>query len=115
MFGTSRSADRYEARGEAMAADLADGYTPEIVRRYNEKVLQLRKLPNLFDELKQRMENIYGTVLIGYGHPLSESTDGYFFIIGPEKQFQSLEQYIASAESPQTVYRLYPRDFWLTM
>jgi Zn-dependent M16 (insulinase) family peptidase len=115
VFGSSRSPDRYESRGEAMAADLADGYTPEVVRRYSEKVLQLRKQPNLLDELKNRMENVYGTVLIGYGRPLSESTDGQFFIIGPEKQFQSLEQYIASTESPQTVYRLYPRDFWLTL
>jgi len=115
VFGSSRSPDRYEARGEAMAADLADGYTPEVVRRYSEKVLQLRQRPNLLDELKTRMENVYGTALIGYGRPLSESTDGHFFIIGPEKQFQSFEQYIASTEGPQTVYRLYPRDFWLTL
>jgi Zn-dependent M16 (insulinase) family peptidase len=115
IFGDSRSPNRYEARGEAMAADLADGYTPEVVRRYSEKVLQLRQRPDLFDELRNRMESVYGVVLVGYGRPLSESTDGYFFIIGPEKQFQSLEQYLASTESPQTVYRLYPRDFWLTL
>ena len=115
VFNVSRSPNRYETRGEAMAADLADGYTPEVVRRYSEKVLQLRQRPDLFDELKNRMQDTYGTVLIGYGPPLSESTDGRFFIIGPEKQFQSLEQYIASTESPQTVYRLYPRDFWLTL
>jgi hypothetical protein len=72
-------------------------------------------MPNLFEEMKSRMQNVYGTVLIGYGPPLAQSTDGYFFIIGPEKQFQSLEQYIATTESPETVYRLYPRDFWLTL
>ena len=115
IFGDSRSPDRYEARGEMMAADLADGYTPEVVRSYSEKVLQLRKRPDVFDEMRNRMQSVYGAVLIGYGRPLSESTDGYFFIIGPEKQFQSLEQYIASTETPQTVYRLYPRDFWLTL
>jgi hypothetical protein len=53
-------------------------------------------------------------VLIGYGAPLAQSDDGVFFLIGPESQFRSLEQLIASAEGPQPVYRLYPRDFWLT-
>jgi len=69
---------------------------------------------DLYKELESRMETVYGPVLIGYGPSLAESEDGIFFLIGPESQFESLENHIEAAESRQTVYRLYPRDFWLT-
>jgi hypothetical protein len=114
VFGYSRAPSRYEQRGQAMAADLTDGFTPEKVRRHREKVLAMRDDTDLYSQLKEHMQRAYGPVLIGYGAPLSQSEDGNFFLIGPEKQFKSLEEYIAQVESPQTVYRLYPRDFWLT-
>lgn len=114
VFGSSRAPSRYEQRGQAMAADLTDGFTPDKVRAYRERVLELRNDPKLYSELKDRMEQAYGPVLIGYGAPLSQSQDGNFFLIGPEKQFKSLENYIAQVESPEPVHRLYPRDFWLT-
>jgi hypothetical protein len=117
VFGVSRAPSRYEQRGEAIAADLADGITPERVRAYREKVLAMRERKDLFADLTSRMEAAYGPVIIGYGRPLAESKDGKFFLIGPESQFQSLEEYIASTENEgdHTVYRLYPRDFWLTL
>jgi Zn-dependent M16 (insulinase) family peptidase len=115
VFGASRAAGQYEDRGESIASDLADGFTPDVVRAYNNKVLEVRKQPNLLNELVNRMPSTYGPVMIGYGQPLAESEDGSFFMIGPEPQFNALEQYIATTESPQKVYRLYPRDFWLTM
>jgi len=113
VFGASRAAGRYETRGEAMAADLADGVTPERVRAYREKVLAMRGRDGLAAELAGRMPGVYGQVLIGYGPSLADSREGNFFLIGPEPQFASLEEYIATAEAPQTVHRLYPRDFWL--
>ncbi len=54
-LGESRSASGYEARGEAMAADLADRITPEKVRRFRRAILALRPLPDLSDELYDRM------------------------------------------------------------
>jgi hypothetical protein len=60
------------------------------------------------------MESVYGPVLIGYGPRLAENEDGIFFLIGPQPQFESLERYIEETEGRQTIYRLYPRDFWLT-
>jgi len=114
VFGYSRAPSRYEQRGQAMAADLTDGFTAEKVRQHRQTVLAMRDDPNLYTQLKERMEEAYGPVLIGYGAPLSQSEDGNFFLIGPEKQFTSLENYIAQVESPQKVYRLYARDFWLT-
>ncbi|MCP4685241.1 MAG: hypothetical protein GY867_07305, partial [bacterium] len=114
VFGYSRAPSRYEQRGQAMAADLTDGFTAEKVRNYRQTVLDMQGEENLYAQLKERMEQAYGPVLIGYGAPLTQSEDGNFFLIGPEKQFKSLEDYIAQVESPQPVYRLYARDFWLT-
>ncbi len=113
VFRRSRAMGRYEARGQAMATDLADGYTPERVSAYRRKVLELSQDEDLYPELAARMERVYGKVLIGYGPPLAESTDGYFFLIGPEEQFASLEKYIADTEGAQKVQRLYARDFWM--
>jgi hypothetical protein len=97
-----------------MASDLADNITPETIRAFRQAVLALRDNEELFDKLVSRMQNVYGPVMLGYGPALKESRDGVFFLIGPESQFQSLEKYIAAVEEPQEVYRLYPRDFWLT-
>jgi len=114
VFGNSRAPSRYEQRGEAMAADLADNITSEVVKNFRQKVLAQKDRKDLYHELKSRMERTYGPVMIGYGPPLSESEDGNFFLIGPESQFKSLEDYIETTEGRQNVYRLYPRDFWLT-
>jgi len=113
VFRRSRAMARYEARGQAMATDLADGYTPERVADYRRKVLELARHEDLYPELVGRMDRIYGKVLIGLGEPLSESADGCFFLIGPEDQFASLEKYVEENETRQPVHRLYPRDFWM--
>ncbi len=112
-FRRTRAASRYESRGRAMAADLADGYTPERVAAFRSRILEIGGVDGLHDSLVERLPGIYGKVLVGYGPPLSESVEGCFFLIGPEPQFQSLEAHIASTEGPEPIYRLYPRDFWL--
>ena len=112
-FNQSRAAGPYEQRGEAMAANLADGVPPERVRAYRRQVLALMKEADLAVELGSRFEQVYGQVMTGLGAPLAESEDGVFFLIGPESQFANLEELIAKEEAPQSVERLYPRDFWL--
>ena len=97
-----------------MATDLIDGFEPEKVAAFRSKVLDVKNNDGLHDKLRSRMQAAYGPVLIGYGPSLAESKDHNFFLIGPEPQFTSLEEYIATVEEPQPVYRLYPRDFWLT-
>ncbi|KAA3635125.1 MAG: hypothetical protein DWP97_05420 [Calditrichaeota bacterium] len=114
VFGSSRAPDRYEARGEAMANDIADGLKADEVSAYRKHILDVRAKKDFYTEIKSRMEDAYGSVLIGYGKPLAESEDGNFFLIGPEEQFETLEKYIKQTEGEQPVYRLYPRDFWLT-
>ncbi|MFH0765138.1 MAG: insulinase family protein, partial [Calditrichota bacterium] len=112
-FGLDRSASPDEQRGESMAADLADGFTPDRVAAFRRAVLALRNEPGLWEELLGRMEKVYGMVLIGYGPDLDQVWGGSYFSIGPDSQFIKLERLIASAERPQPVFRLYPRDFWL--
>jgi Zn-dependent M16 (insulinase) family peptidase len=114
-FAGLRSAQTYELRGEAMAADLADGQTPEKVRAFRQATLALRGEPGLVEEVFGRLEDVYGRVLPGYG-PASAGVDGaIYFVIGPENQLRLYEDYLRSAEGPGAVlHRLYGRDFWVT-
>ena len=115
-FAQLRSASEYEVRGEAMANDLADNLKPEDVSKFRRAILELRAMPNLSDELYKRMGDVYATVLPGYGMKAREVKDGVFYVIGPEKQLKAYEDYLKSVEGPDTrVYRIYPRDYWMTM
>jgi Zn-dependent M16 (insulinase) family peptidase len=115
VFGASRAADRYETRGEQMAADLTDGRTPERVAAFRAKVLQTRHSELLSKKLFDRMEQVYGRVLIGYGEKLEATPGSSHFLIGPQSQFESLEQLIEIEEGAAPVYQLYPRDYWLPL
>ena len=112
-FVGNRGSNSYESRGATMAANLADGITPETVAAFRKRILDLRSTPNLYEELSKRMEKIYGSVLIGYGDSLENNRDGNYFVIGPPEQFDHLAEYIATAEKPQPIYRMYPRDYWI--
>jgi Zn-dependent M16 (insulinase) family peptidase len=113
-FDPARPASPYETRGEAMADDLADGLTPEVVSRFYRAILDLRQMPNLGEELFRRMNHVYAAVLPGMGMKAADVPAGVFFVIGPEKQFSAYEEYLKTVEGPQTkLFRLYPRDFWL--
>jgi Zn-dependent M16 (insulinase) family peptidase len=112
-FAMYRSGSRYEARGEAQAADLADGLTPDKVRRFRETILEIRKDPNLYDKLYKLMEDTYGTVLPGYGPEADKVKDGVNFIIAPESQFKGYEDYLKTIEGNFPLYRIYPRDYWM--
>ena len=112
-FDGTRSALPYEARGEAMADDLADGLTPEVVTRFHRAILDLRRRPDLTQELFRRMPRVYARVLPGLGTAGKDAAGAVQFVIGPEKQLAAYEQYLEKAEGPEThLFRLYPRDFW---
>ena len=110
----SRAASGYESRGEAMAANLADGVTPEIVSGFRKQILALRGRPNLTDALFDRMPGVYARVLPGYAPKAAPVEGGSYFVIGAEKQFAAYEAYLKSVgDAKTTLYRLYPRDFWV--
>ena len=113
-FVGTRSASSYEARGEAMAANLADGMTPEIVSRFHREILNLRKTPDLANVLFKRMQDVYAQVLPGLKSGKSAGAEAIYFVIGPEKQFVAWEEYLKAVEGAGVrFYRLYPRDFWM--
>jgi Zn-dependent M16 (insulinase) family peptidase len=114
-FQQFRSASPYETRGESQAADIADGVPPETVRRFREALLELRRMPNLSDELFKRMGTVYGRVLPGYSAKARDVNGGVYFVIGPEPQLTAYEQYLKTVEGPATkLFRVYPRDYWIT-
>jgi hypothetical protein len=113
-FDGTRSALSFEERGEAMAEDLADGLTPEVVTRFHRAILDLRTRPDLADELFRRMPKVYERVLPGMGIHGKDVSGAVYFVIGPEKQLGAYEQYLKKVEGPDTrLFRLYPRDFWI--
>ena len=111
-FG-SRAASAYEDRGEAMAANLADGLTPEVVSGFRKAILGIRKRVGLADALFDRMPGGYARVLPGFSGPATAVPGAVYFVIGAEKQFAAYEAYLKSVQGPESrLYRLYPRDFW---
>jgi hypothetical protein len=114
-FDGSRAASSYEDRGEGMADDLADGLTSETVTRFHQAILDLRKNPDLGNELFRRMDSVYARVLPGWSVKAKDVPGGVFMTIGPEKQLAAYEEYLKQTEGPDArLFRLYPRDFWVT-
>jgi hypothetical protein len=107
----SRIAIGFEERASAMAANLSDGLTPDVVRAFRTHVRETAQRPDLADALFSRMRAVYGKVLPGYGTLDPKAT---YFVIGPEKQLAAYQDYLQSAVGKGTpLFRLYPRDFWI--
>ncbi|HUP45833.1 MAG TPA: hypothetical protein VM779_10005, partial [Thermoanaerobaculia bacterium] len=62
----NRAAASYEARAEGIAADLADNQPPDLVRKFRQSILELRKNPKLGDMLFDRKDRVYGRFIPGY-------------------------------------------------
>src|SRR5262249_43380405 len=108
---SSRIADAYERRASAMAADLVDDLPPDLVRSFRHRVLAEAKRSDLADQLFARMPAAYGKVLPGY---TKLSPEGVYFVIGNGKQLSAYQDYLhAAVGKDATLYRLYPRDFWI--
>jgi hypothetical protein len=115
-FGAFRSASPYETRGESMATDIADGVTPDVIRRFRQSILSLRKDPKLAEELFKRMTMVYARILPGLGVKAHDVAGGIYYVIGPEKQLSAYEEYLKTVEGNDArVHRLYPRDYWMPM
>ncbi|MEO6316437.1 MAG: insulinase family protein [Chitinophagaceae bacterium] len=113
-LSANRAAGEYEYRGEAMAADFADGLTPAVVRRFRKGILQLRKDPDLMEAVYKRKNAVYEKILPGYGIKIKDVPGGSYLVIGNEKQLTAYESYLQSKEGADTkLSRLYPRDFWM--
>jgi Zn-dependent M16 (insulinase) family peptidase len=111
-FGELRGAGAYETRAESMAADLADGQTPDEVRKFRQSILTLRRDPNLGNLLFDRKDRVLSAALPGYdGASWKPAADGSYFVIGPDKQLDAYERYLQTFGG--ALVRLYPRDLWM--
>lgn len=107
----SRIAKGYEFRAMAMADDLVDGWTPEVVTAFRKALLAQADRADLAPELVRRMPAVYGKVMPGYGTPAKDAIN---FVIGPAKQLDAYQAYLrAAVDKAAVVHRLYPRDFWI--
>jgi hypothetical protein len=110
----NRSSAEYEARGEAMAADITDGLTPSLVSNFRKAILRLRKMPDLMEEVYKRKDAVYEKILPGYGAKMKTIEGVTNFVIGAEKQMAAYETYLQSKDGADTkLYRIYPRDYWM--
>ncbi len=136
-FREYRGGDTYLRRGRAMANDLADGITPDQVRRFKEGLLDLRaewlhgSAPtdpvgvaparpsegrpeaDLLAGVRDRLPELIGPLVPGYGAPAREEWGVVDFMIGPAEQIDAYEAYLATQEPEARLVRLYPRDFWI--
>jgi Zn-dependent M16 (insulinase) family peptidase len=115
-FGAFRSASPYEVRGESMANDIADGLTPDVIRRFRQSILSLRQDPKLIDELFKRRVEVYARILPGMAVKAGDVEGGIYYVIGPEKQISAYEEYLKTVDGPGVrLHRIYPRDYWMPM
>ncbi|MEO5675925.1 MAG: hypothetical protein ABIQ84_00130, partial [Usitatibacter sp.] len=113
-FSESRASGTYEARAEGIANDLADGQTPEQVRRFRASLLELRKDPKLAAKLFERKDRVYGAIVPGYDSKPNTGAGAVYFAIGPDKQLDAWDQYLrTTAAKGSRLYKLYGRDFWM--
>lgn len=112
--GGFRSADDYETRGIAMANDLTDHLTPELVKNFRMAILRVRKKPGVIYDIYKNKDAVYEKILPGYGIQAKDVAGGQYYVIGPEKQMTAYEAYLKSVEGKNTrLFRLYPRDYWM--
>ena len=111
-FQDSNAAQSYEQRAESIANEIADGITPEKVRKFREALLSLRKQPDTAQEILRRVDKAYGPMLPGYGPKAKDVPGAVYFIIGNQKQFTAMDSDVQARED-EHVYKLYPRDYWL--
>ncbi len=112
-FRINRAGDRYESRGYDMAADIADGITPDSVRSFRTRILELDTSKDLTTELRSRMKSVNGKVLPGLDTQSAVSPETHYFVIGSPSQLDSFDGYLDNVNDGLRIHRLYPRDFWL--
>jgi len=109
-FAFSRTGLSPSARAEAMAIDLREGLTPERMQHFSQRLLRIRKAPQLLEQLHEALPRVVATVALGQDDPHAQaSAQSIFFIIAPERQLAELESDIPGEHLP----RVWPRDFWL--
>jgi len=109
----SRVGDRFESRGAGMAADLADGNTPERIRAFRARLLALRGQPGLAEKMHARYVAAMGTVIPSLTPTAPPVPGALEFVVASDSHVTDYEkelQHMLGASAKVT--RLWPRDFW---
>ena len=81
---------------------------------FRKGILALRDKPGFYDTLQNLMKPTYGKVLPGYGPEIRSVPNAISFVIGPDKQLDSYQDYLKRFEADDAkLYRIYPRDYWI--
>jgi hypothetical protein len=111
-FSDYRGTAGFSERGAAIAADLADGLTPDRVRAFKTGLLQAAQAPGVAAAVAARRSAIMGQLLVGAGGRVADGPRNLALVIGPQRLLARYERFLkASGETP-TLPRIYPRDLW---
>jgi hypothetical protein len=111
-FRDYRGAGDFSDRGSALAADLADGDTPDAVKGFKQLLIKTAGEPGVEREIASRVPAVLGRVLVGLGPKVSQGEDTSAFVIGPDELLAKWEDYLRRSGETDRLVRLYPRDFW---
>lgn len=109
----ARTANTYETRAAAMATDLLEEITPDRVRAFRARLLELQRRPGLADTLHARLLPVYGAVIPSLVPSAPIPRGAQWFAVAPEGQIAAYEQELRAVRGEKlSVLRLYPRDYW---
>jgi hypothetical protein len=109
----ARTANTYETRAAAMATDLLEEITPDRVRAFRARLLELQRRPGLADTLHARLLPVYGAVIPSLVPSAPIPQGAQWFAVAPEGQIAAYEQELRAVRGEKlSVLRLYPRDYW---
>lgn len=112
-FSDYRGGDSFSARGSAMVSDIADGNTPEKIRKYKTALINAAAAPDALEKLRRQLPRVLGSVLVGYGKKMAQTPEAVGFAIGPDDLLDRYADFLKKSGEADRLIKLYPRDFWL--
>jgi Zn-dependent M16 (insulinase) family peptidase len=112
-FGDYRGAEGYSSRGLAARSDRVDGRTPETVKGFKTALVAAARRPDALERIRQRLPEVLGSVLVGYGRKMSSAPGASAFVTGPDSLLDAYEAFLRETGETDAMTRLYPRDFWI--
>ena len=109
-FNFSRLGQTWAERADAMARDLAEGLTPAQMQRFSQRLLELRRAPQLLERIRQALPRLVARLTPGEGNlAIQSDAQSIFFVIAPERQLAEL----ADETQRRPWARVWSSDFWL--
>jgi hypothetical protein len=90
-----------------------DGRTPETVKGFKTALVAAARRPDALERIRQRLPEVLGSVLVGYGRKMSSAPGASAFVTGPDSLLDAYEAFLRETGETDAMTRLYPRDFWI--